>query len=85
MGNYDAAVDDTLTVEYKLLIIDESISDDNTDFTIKMETYTGLSAPNDVFTSTQDIRVQRAAVDRPVINIMATIMNDTSIAYLSGY
>lgn len=84
MGNYDAAVDDTLTVEYSLLIIDESISDDNTIFTINLDTYTGLSAPNDVFTSAQNIRVQRAAVDRPVINIMATILNDTSIVYASG-
>ena len=84
MGTYDSTVDDTLTVEYKLLIIDESISDVNSIFTINFDTYTGLGSPNNVFSNTQQVIIQRAAVDKPVINIMATILNDTSINYFSG-
>ena len=81
LGNYSAATDDLLTLRYKLLIIDESIS--ATGFQSSVSVKTDLGASN-IVTTYQNVTVSRASPDQPVLSINATILNDTSLIFDTG-
>ena len=81
LGNYSAATDDLLTLQYKLLVIDESLSATGLQTSIRVTTDLGAS---NIVDSYQNVTVNRASPDRPVLGINATILNDTSLIFDTG-
>jgi hypothetical protein len=80
LGNYVDGVDNLLTMFTEILITDDTISDAGKTFQLPIVLQLGSALS---LGGNQSFTIARNGSELPVINVNATILNDTSVTYPS--
>jgi hypothetical protein len=77
--NYNPLIDDLMAIEVNILVIDNPNAANNAIFSVEAYAYLNSTPIN----ATSSIKIIRTGIERPLVNLNATFLNQTNVAISS--